>query len=214
MALSARKSFASKFPASAGLWRFRLADKLTDDMPRFLTLGQAADAVGVTRAAVWQALHNGSLPAHKDGTGRWQIDPAVLEARFATRRAKRQLAGKKMSELAGKPLQDDWRVAVNLLQERVARLEAEITVFRHARPPLSGRGPFEPTARSEITTARDWWPGHDIDLLRKLRDAMGYEPGVRFTRLRQLVDDYNAEAVVKRSRKAIQHKLRLLTRAG
>jgi excisionase family DNA binding protein len=183
-------------------------------MQAFLTLGQAAVVVGVTRAAVWQALHNGSLPAHKDGAGRWQIDPVLLETRFAARLAKRQLAGKETHEVAGKPLPDNWRVAVKLLQQRVARLEAEMAALRHAEPVRSEPAPSESTAQSAITAMRDWWPAHDIDLLRKLRDAMGYEPGVRFTRLRQLVDDYNAEAVIKRSRKAIQHKLRLLTRAG
>lgn len=183
-------------------------------MKRYLTLGQAADAVGVTRAAVWQALHNGSLRACKDGAGRWQIDPAVLEARFAARRAKQLLAGKKTHEVAGKPLPNDWQIAVKILQERVGSLEAEMAALRHVPPLRSDPAPSESTARYEITVARDWWPDDDIELLRRLRDAMEYEPGVRFTRLRQLVHDYNTEAKIKRSRKAIQHKLRLLTHAG
>ena len=182
-------------------------------MEKRLTLGQAATAVGVTRAAVWQALHNGSLPAQKDHAGRWQIDPAALQARFAARRAKQKLAGKETRELADKPLPDGWQVAVNVLEERVGRLEGEIAILRHARLPRPDPAPPEDTAAAEIATGRDWWPGHDVDLLLRLRDAMGHQPGVRFTRLRQLVNAYNAEATIKRSRKSIQHKLRLLALA-
>ena len=204
----------SKLPVSAGLVPLPYFWQVNGKMTQFLTLGQAAAAVGVTRTAVWQALHSGSLPASKDGTGRWQIDPTALQARFAARLAKQQLAGKETWKVASKPLPDGWQVAINLLQERVALLEAEIAALRPARLPRFDSEPSESTAQSEVTTARDWWPEHDCELLRRLRDTLGYQSGMRFTRLRQLLNNYNAEAKIKRSRKAIQHKLRLLTPAG
>ena len=44
-----------------------------------LSLKEAAEAVGMTKPALFKALKSGRLSANKDGKGQYQIDPAELK---------------------------------------------------------------------------------------------------------------------------------------
>ncbi|WP_156117968.1 hypothetical protein [Paracoccus sp. PAMC 22219] len=46
------------------------------------TAGQAAKAVGVSKATITRALQNGKISGSKDDNGAWSIDPAELHRVF------------------------------------------------------------------------------------------------------------------------------------
>ncbi|WP_282603999.1 hypothetical protein [Paracoccus sp. PARArs4] len=46
------------------------------------TAGQAAKAVGVSKATITRALQNGKISGSKDDSGAWNIDPAELHRVF------------------------------------------------------------------------------------------------------------------------------------
>ena len=96
------------------------------------TLGEAAKAVGKTKAAIWQAIAAQMLRAEKDEKNRWQIDPEELFRIYPPLTD----SGQKETVKEGakrKESEHDFRNEISVLKERVKGLEelcAELRVER------------------------------------------------------------------------------------
>ncbi len=88
------------------------------------TLGEAAKATGMTKAALSKAIAKGRISAAKDETGRFQIDPSELHRIYppvntTPAKSEQQLTQETLAE------NKELKAKVELLREMLGELKAE-----------------------------------------------------------------------------------------
>lgn len=96
------------------------------------TLGQAARAVGKTKAAIWQAIAAQRLRAEKDEKNRWQIDHEELFRIYPPLTDDKQKESARESSKC-KEGEQELRIEINVLKERVKGLEELCAELREER---------------------------------------------------------------------------------
>jgi hypothetical protein len=103
-----------------------------DGVMALLSLGEAAEQAAVSKADVWGAIRDGSLPATRTSDGGYAIDPSDLSRIFGDRRPKPEAAppvappappARKTDDASTKPAEaDDVSAAFAALQAELKNL--------------------------------------------------------------------------------------------
>jgi predicted RNase H-like nuclease len=159
----------------------RLIERIgTGDYPVSYTLGEAAKATGMSKAAISRAIKNHAISAEKQDNGSYKIDPAELHRVYpaiSTQQAEQQVKPRSTSasdatelnaenrelraklEAATQRLNDKDTVIDDLREDRDRwRTQAEKLLLTDQRAQMITPPP-EPTAQTLAPAKRRWWGG-------------------------------------------------------
>jgi hypothetical protein len=145
------------------------------------TLGEAAKATGMSKAAISRAIKNHMMSAEKQDNGSYKIDPAELHRVYpaiSAQQAEQQVKPRSTSaadaielnaenrelraklEAATQRLSDKDAVIDDLREDRDRwRTQAEKLLLTDQRAQAMITPPPEPAAQTPASTKRRWWGG-------------------------------------------------------
>jgi hypothetical protein len=122
------------------------------------TLGEAAKATGMSKAAISKAIKSGRISASKDETGTFKIDPSELHRVYPPTVSNKHEETPKttMGEHSNDSLIRELQARLEAVQERIADKDSVIDDLREDRD----RWRQQATALLEDhrRTKRSWWP--------------------------------------------------------